>query len=209
MLIRIPVRGYFEVNCYFCIDDESGHGFIIDPGAQANELLNVIEKHHWTIEKILLTHGHFDHLGAVDTLSRTLHVPVLAHEKSETYLLDPAMNLSYYYGQPITVSGTQKVVSGDRISLQVNPAFFLTVLHTPGHTEDSVTYYLQSEHAAFVGDTIFKGSFGTSQFPGGDPVLLRQSIFDVIFTLPNETVLLSGHTDETSVSAEKNVHLSQ
>ncbi|MBQ7609250.1 MAG: MBL fold metallo-hydrolase [Desulfovibrionaceae bacterium] len=132
MLMRIPIRGYFEVNCFFCIDGESNHGFIIDPGAQAVDLLRVIEEHHWTIEKILLTHGHFDHIGAVDTHRETLHIPVLAHEKSASYLSDPTKNLSYYCGQPITVSATQKVARGERIALQANPTFALTVLYTPG-----------------------------------------------------------------------------
>ena len=73
MIAEIPVKGYFEENCFFYIDDETKHGFIIDPGAQADELLEVIRKNGWTIEKILLTHGHFDHTGAVDELREPKH----------------------------------------------------------------------------------------------------------------------------------------
>ena len=73
---KIPVRGYFEVNSYFLIDEDTGHGFLIDPGAQGNEIARIIQSKVWTIEKILLTHGHFDHTGGIEALQRQLGLPV-------------------------------------------------------------------------------------------------------------------------------------
>ena len=75
MIVEVPVKGYFEENCFFFIDDKTKHGFIIDPGAQADGLLSVIRENGWVIEKILLTHGHFDHTGAVDKIRSTLEIP--------------------------------------------------------------------------------------------------------------------------------------
>ena len=87
--------------------------------------------------------------------------------------------------------------------MEANPDFPLRVIYTPGHTADSVTYYSAPDHAAFVGDTIFKGSIGSTQYPGGDPVALRQSIDIRIFTLPGDTILCSGHSGQTTVGTEK------
>ena len=79
MIVEVPVRGYFEENCYFFIDDATRHGFVIDPGAQAHKLLELIDQNGWTIEKILLTHGHFDHFGAAAALKKALGTPICAH----------------------------------------------------------------------------------------------------------------------------------
>ena len=149
-----PVRGYFEENCFFYIDDATRHGFLIDPGAEAERLLAIIRREGWTIEKILLTHGHFDHTGAVDALRKALGVPVLAHENADAYLLNPRMNLSAFCVGSWTVQNVEKVRGGDEISLDAAPAFRLRVIHTPGHTTDSVVYYSEKDRAAFVGDTI-------------------------------------------------------
>ena len=91
---KIPGRGYFEVNSYFLIDEDTGHGFLIDPGAQGNEIARIIQSKVWTIEKILLTHGHFDHTGGIEALQRQLGLPVYIHENGAAYLSDTCLNLS-------------------------------------------------------------------------------------------------------------------
>lgn len=203
MIRCVPVRGYFEENCFFYIDDATRHGFVIDPGAEAERLLAIIRREGWTIEKILLTHGHFDHTGAVDALRKALGVPVLAHENADSYLLNPRMNLSAFCVGNWTVQNVEKVRDGDEISLDADPAFRLRLIHTPGHTTDSVVYYSEKDRAAFVGDTIFKASIGNFQYPGGSRLDIVESIRDKILTLPDDTVLYSGHSDQTTVGAEK------
>lgn len=151
MVLTVPVKDYFEEYCYFYVSDSTRHGFIIDPGAQADKLLDIIRDNGLVIEKILLTHGHFDHFGAVEELREKLNCPVLAHEKADLFLLDPLMNLS----------------------------------------------------RQCVGDTIFKESIGNYTFPGGNKDLLIQSIMERVFTLPDDTVLYSGHSEPTTVGAEK------
>jgi len=85
---KIPVRGYFEVNSYFLIEEDTGHGFLIDPGAQGAALAQIIRSKVWTIEKILLTHGHFDHTGGIEAIRRELDIPVYIHENGADYLED-------------------------------------------------------------------------------------------------------------------------
>lgn len=203
MIVEVPVKGYFEENCFFYIDDKTRHGFIIDPGAQAEKLLDIIEKNGWEIEKILLTHGHFDHTGAVNDLRRVLNLPVLAYRTANDYLLDAEKNLSALCGPPITVRDVTYIDDGDNITLKVNPSFSLHVIHMPGHTTDSIVFYSAKDQVAFVGDTIFKGSIGNYQYPGGNVIDLQHSILNKIFTLPDETVLCSGHSGKTTVGIEK------
>ena len=203
MIIEVPVKGYFEENCFFYIDDKTQHGFLIDPGAQAAGLLELIKKNGWEIEKILLTHGHFDHTGAANELRRVLNLPVLAYRTANDYLLDARKNLSALCGPPITIRDATFIDDGDNITLEANPSFFLHVIYTPGNTTDSVTYYSSNDHVAFVGDTIFKGSIGNYQYPGGNLIDLQNSILNKIFSLPNETVLCSGHSAQTTVGLEK------
>ena len=199
----MPVKGYFEENCFFFIDDETKHGFLIDPGAMAKGLLALIRREGWVIEKILLTHGHFDHTGAVEEVRRALNVPVLAHERADEYLLDVRKNLSALCGPPVLVRNVQYLRDGDVVALDANPACRMQVRYTPGHTTDSVVYYAERKKAAFVGDTIFKGCIGNYQYPGGNLKDLQRSIIERIFTLPEETVLCSGHSEQTTVGAEK------
>ena len=199
----MPVKGYFEENCFFYVDDATKHGFLIDPGAEPERLLSMIQREDWTIEKILLTHGHFDHTGAAESLRQTLGIPVLAHENADDYLLDPRMNLSAFCVGNWTLRNVEKLRDGDVVSLAANAAFALRVLHTPGHTTDSVVYYSEKDRIAFVGDTIFKGSIGNFQYPGGSRQNIIASIRDRVLTLPDDTVLYSGHSEETKVGMEK------
>ena len=203
MVRCVPVKGYFEENAFFYIDDVSKHGFVIDPGAEAGRLLSLIQREGWMIEAILLTHGHFDHTGAVNELREALGVPVYAHEDSDRYLLDPRLNLSAFCVGNWTVRNVKYLREGDIVSLMTNPMFSLKVIHTPGHTTDSVVFYSEKDRLAFVGDTIFKGSIGNYQYPGGNRQEIIESITEKILILPDATILYSGHSDETTVAMEK------
>lgn len=203
MVAEVTVKGYFEENTFFYIDDKTKHGFVIDPGAQGEGLLRLIRKNGWVIEKILLTHGHFDHTGAVEYLRRELKIPVLAYKRANEYLLDTRMNLSAYCGQNVVIENVEYMDDKDRIQLAGNPDIILDVIYTPGHTMDSVIFYSAKDAVAFVGDTIFKGSIGNDQYPGGNGVELRRSIIEKIFSLPDDTVLCSGHSEQTTVGDEK------
>ena len=207
MIAQVPVIAHFVENCFFYVDDTTKHGFIIDPGAQAEKLLGMIREKGWIIEKILLTHGHFDHIGAVNEIRSALKIPVLAYKSDDDYLRDPEWNLSPSFGLSIIIENTESITDGQIIRLDADPAFSLKVIYTPGHTTDSVIYYSERDRAAFVGDTIFKDSIANYQLPGGNFAAIQKSIMERVFTLPDDTVLYSGHTEQTTVGTEKRKYL--
>ena len=199
---RIAVQDALETYAYFYIDEKTKHGWLIDAGAEAQKLLNVIKQNDWKIEAILLTHGHFDHIGAVEKISKELNIPYLIHLEGKKYLENPQFNLSSFFAHQIVLNKAEYFDDNDIISLS-NDSAKLKVISTPGHTLDSVVFYDEKNHLAFVGDTIFKAGYGNTQFPGGDENTLMNSIKNKIFTLPDKTILYSGHSDETTVEAEK------
>ena len=197
------VNDVIETNTYFYIDEVSKHGWLIDAGAQPEKLLELIKQHDWQIEAILLTHGHFDHIGAVEKISKTLNIPYKIHKAGKLLLEDAGFNLSQYCGRNIILKKAEYFADGEEICLSENPQAKLRVIHTPGHTPDSVVFYDAVNNVAFVGDTIFKNSVGNTAFPGGNENILWQSIKNKIFTLPDKTLLYSGHSEETTVAEEK------
>jgi len=204
MLVKtVPVQGIIETNAYFYIDEQTKHGFLIDAGAEADKLLKIIADNNWIIEKILITHGHFDHIGAIEKIGKTLNIPYLAHRNAKKYLTDPFYNISSFFGSDIVLNNAEYFENGTEITLKAAPQTKLEVIHTPGHTQDGVIYYDAANSLAFVGDTIFKQGMGRTDIPGGDYAQLIHSIRNNIFTLPNNTILYSGHSAPTTVQAEK------
>lgn len=203
MTISVEVFGIIEENAYFFIDDETQHGFLIDPGAQADKLLKIISEHDWTIEKILLTHGHFDHIGAVNELQRVLKIPVCMSKGGNYYAKDPAINCSAFVDEPIILEDVTCLDDDTEIALSVNPSFKVKLIPSKGHTLDGAIYYSSTEGVAFVGDTIFRGSHGRTDLPGGSYQDLMQTIREKVLTLPDETILYTGHGLPTTVADEK------
>ena len=198
---KLEVCGLIRTNAYFYIDETTKHGFLIDPGAEPDKILSDIKENQLSIDKILITHGHFDHIGAVAEVSKILGIPYYAHQNAKQYLTDGAYNLSSYFGEGIKLSEACYFEENDEFSLSDNLS--LKVVYTPGHTLDSVVFYDKKNGIAFVGDTIFKGSVGRTDVPGGDFQTLQTSIKNKILALPDETILYSGHSDSTTVGAEK------
>ena len=203
MILSVPVTGVFTTNAYFYVDDATQHCFLIDPGAESDKLLSIVRDRGLTVEKILLTHGHFDHFGAAQEIQQMLSVPICMHENGPAYTESPRWNLSESCGMPMVLDDVTYLPDGSRISLLAKPEFYLEMRYVPGHTTDGVFYYSSEEEAAFVGDSIFKNSFGLTHFYGGDKRTLMHSVVNRILTLPGNTVLLSGHTEPTTVGTEK------
>ncbi len=203
MVLPVEVAGIIETLAYFYIDNETQAGFLIDPGAEPERLLEIIREKNFEIEKILLTHGHFDHIGAVEKIRDEWKIPVAMHENGKKYVSNPDWNLSANFGLDIKISGVDFLPDGSEIALKKNPAFKVKLIAAPGHTEDGAIYFSEKDEVAFVGDTIFCGSVGRTDFPGGDENILRNTIKTRVFTLPDETLLLSGHSNPTTVKNEK------
>lgn len=203
MILQTEVMGEIPVNSYFYIDDASRHGFLIDPGSDAEKLRRIIVERKFTIEKILLTHGHYDHIGAVGELQEALGIPVCMGENGKDYAENPTWNLSASFGSPITLKDAAYLPDGTRIGLAANPQFYVEVIAAPGHTTDGSVYYTAKDQAAFVGDSIFQGSYGRTDLYGGDEEQLFRSIVKNILSLPDDTILLSGHSGPTTVGDEK------
>lgn len=207
MIKQVTVQGVFAENSYFYIDPVSRSRFLIDPGAQAGILDEIIQRNGWKIEKILLTHGHFDHFGAAELLRERLVAPIYIYPSDARYLTDTYLNLSESSGMPITVPHYELLHDGETIRLKANSSFQLRVIHTPGHTPGSVAFYSADEKAAFVGDTLYQHGPGLTHFPGGNRRELEQSIISKILTLPDETILLSGHSSPITVADERRILL--
>lgn len=195
---QIAVHGIYDVNCFIHADEVTGHCFVIDPGAEPERLLTLIHDHAFTVEKVLLTHGHFDHTGAVERMCSVLGCPFYIHEAGEAFLRSPELNLSARF-EPVTLMGATLLRDGDELALEANPEVRLQVLHTPGHTPDSVVFYDPAVYKAFVGDTILRGGVGTWEYPGGNRDQLEQSIYRIL-DLPEETKLLAGHSNPWMVA---------
>lgn len=199
---QLTVKDVFSTNAFLYIDQETKHGFLFDPGAEAEKILRVIKSNDYHIEKILLTHGHFDHIGAVDKIRNELNIPVYMHELGHKYVQNARMNLSALCNRHIIVDDVNYVKSGETFELSANSDFKVTMTHTPGHAMDQVMYYNPQDKVAFVGDTIFKGNIGSTQYEGGNEQDLMKSL-NMILSLPDDVVLYNGHTDKTTVGDEK------
>lgn len=193
-------RGY-DVCSYFYVD-EDGAGFLFDPGADPDKIMRRMRAGGYSVEKIIITHGHFDHIGALDDIRALTGAPVLIHENGKLFLSDPRYNLS----AGISTHADGYFKDGDLIKTR-SGSLCLRVIHTPGHTDDSCVFYSEKDGIAFTGDTIFKETFGNYMFPTGNYGTLMDSIKNRILTLPADTVLYSGHTSETTVGDESGMYL--
>lgn len=196
-LMRMPL-GALGTNCYVVGDKELGKAYIIDPATA--DVLESLEKHNLEPAAILLTHGHADHIGGVQEIINQYPVPVYIHDGDREYLTNADLNLSSNYGQNLTVTGDIcSVKEGDTFDLG---NIHLSVYETPGHTPGGVCYYMDGA-LVFVGDTLFRGSIGRTDFDGGDYDTLINAIKDKLYTLPEETVAYPGHGPETQIGYEK------
>ncbi|MEG0352948.1 MAG: MBL fold metallo-hydrolase [Cellulosilyticaceae bacterium] len=206
MKIERMTVGMLQEHTYFIIDEESAKAFIVDPGAEPHRILEKITADGLSVEGILLTHGHFDHIGAVTQIREELGCPVIIHECGKAYISNPDYNLSSVFAREDVVFEADRYVEhGDMVEI-AGTDISLKVVFAPGHTSDGVVYYSDKEKVAFVGDIIFNGSIGRTDNPGGDMTTLLVSIKKNIFTLPEETVIYSGHGESTTVKREKNTN---
>lgn len=196
MEIKALVLGDIEVNCYLVSTENAA--VVIDPGYPSSEAVDFLKNAANKERLILLTHGHFDHIGFAGELSKLTNTKIAIGEMDANALTDNYINLSALFGAPINTFDADMLLS-DNDEVAVGDLTF-KVIHTPGHTVGGVCYLCDG--ILFAGDTLFAGSIGRTDFPGGSFETLRNSI-KRIYTLPDDTVLLSGHGGKTTVINEK------
>jgi hydroxyacylglutathione hydrolase len=197
----IPVTA-FEQNCSLLRCPNSGRGALVDPGGDPGRLYDAIERAEVEIEKILLTHGHFDHVGAVADVAEHLGVPIEGPHEDDRFLLDTLPQWCAQFGfPPARVFTPQRWLQhGDTVTVGKQ---HLEVRHCPGHTPGHVVFFHPGAQIAIVGDVIFNGSIGRTDFPRGDQATLLRSIREQVFSLGDEVTLYPGHGPTTEVGYER------
>lgn len=190
-------------NVYLVWCSETKEGVLVDVGCNAvdeKNIMGIIAKEEIEIKAILLTHGHYDHMIGLERMKTLLDVPVYCHAKEAEFLENPDLNLSYLTSQKISVSADRLFADGDLFTFG-NCEF--KVLHTPGHTPGCICFYSTQNEALFVGDTLFKGSIGRTDFPLGDHEKMIKNIKVKLLALPEKTNVYAGHGESTTIGREK------
>lgn len=201
--IKTLILSQLKTNCYLVKTAENS-GVVIDPAAEAKKILAEAENMGMTIKKILLTHGHFDHTGAVNEIQKNVNAPVYIHATDEVLLHDSDKALAYFCPSIPFEEKNADVLLADGDTIEQDGVIF-TVLHTPGHTAGSVCFLVDNPDGLkimFAGDTIFKDSIGRSDGYSGD-YIVQQETLDKLKELPDDYLILSGHGESTTLRTEK------
>lgn len=199
LIIEILELGPFFVNCYIVGDSDSGKGMIIDPSWESERIINHVAKFSLDIERIVITHGHADHIGALHDIRNFYKVPVCIGEKDAAMLTDPVANLSGFSGETVMTDPADELLrEGDDVQVG---EFSFKVLETPGHSLGSISLY--GHGVVFTGDALFLGSIGRTDFPGCSFEVLMESIKNKLLTLPDDTIVYPGHGPDTMIKQER------
>lgn len=198
MEIRILPVGELQTNCYVAYEADK-QAVVIDPGAQAADILDTVRRDGLTVAYVLLTHVHFDHIEAAGELLKATGAKLLVPAEDEAALTSPVLSLTSLFrpGARCDLRADRVLRDGDEVTAG---ALTLRVMHTPGHTPGSSCYC--GDGALFSGDTLFAGSAGRTDFPGGDAPALRRSL-ERLAALPGDCKVYPGHGDTTTLEAER------
>lgn len=208
--VKTVAVGPLVTNCYLIGNPETNEVLIFDPGADAKRIKDEVRALGMTPVAILLTHGHFDHIGAVQNLKAEYGIPVIAGEEEKDVLanIDSVLPVIFRGSYPdldvFRIEPDRFVTDGELLELA---GMYVTCLHTPGHTEGGYSFFFPAESLLVSGDTLFMESVGRTDFPTGNNETLIKAITEVLYELPEETVVLPGHGPATNIGYEKKYNL--
>ncbi|GAA6135752.1 MBL fold metallo-hydrolase [Oceaniserpentilla sp. 4NH20-0058] len=197
----VPVTA-FEQNCSILWCDETQQAVVVDPGGDLHKIEAALKSLSVQLTAVWLTHGHIDHAGATATVSESYGIPIIGPQKEEQFWIDMLPQQSAMFGFPQAGMFTpdQWLEQGDTVTVGNQT---LRVMHTPGHTPGHVVFYSEPAKLVVVGDVLFNGGIGRTDFPKGDHQTLINAIKDQLFTLPEETQFIPGHGPMSTIGHEK------
>lgn len=192
-------------NCYIVADKKSKEAFIIDPGAEAEKIIEMVNILKVNVKYIILTHCHGDHTGALTEIKEKLGGKILIHREDAEGLYNEDINLSYYIGMDNPeLEADSRLDDKDKIHLG---DVEFEIIHTPGHTKGGICIYCREYKMIFTGDTLFRGTWGRTDLPTGEFEDIIHSITNKIMILPEDTIVYPGHGKSTIIREEKKIYL--
>jgi len=196
----IPV-GALQCNCSILGDEASGEAIVVDPGDDIPRIMALLAKHNLTVKQILITHAHIDHIAGAAKLKKLTGAPILYNQRDL-----PLVKLMDVQAGWLGMTTPEVLPPDDTLDdgrVIAIAGLVGNILHTPGHTQGSVCLHLPAENLLLAGDTLFAGSVGRTDLPGGDGPMLIRSIHDKLLPLPDETIVVPGHGERTTIGVER------
>jgi len=196
----LPV-GMLQCNCSILGDDTSHEAIVVDPGDDIPRILALLDKHKLTVKQILITHAHIDHIAGAARLKKITGAPILYNPRDLPLVKMMDAQAAWLGMEPPEVAPPDDTLEDGRVISITGLAG--NILHTPGHTQGSVCLHLPTQNLLLAGDTLFAGSVGRTDLPGGDGPTLIRSIHEKLLPLPDSTVVIPGHGPRTTIGQER------
>lgn len=201
MIHEILPVGILQCNCSIFGDEQTREALVVDPGDNIDEVVGILKRHNLKLTAIVITHAHIDHIGGAQKLKALTAAPVYMNANDQE-LYDDIDVQAGWLGIPVPRKTTIDVDARDGSKIDLSGREF-QILHTPGHTQGSISIWIPAENKLVAGDTLFRDSIGRTDLPGGDSKQILRSIHEKLLQLPDETVVVPGHGPNTTIGRER------
>lgn len=202
--MKLTIEDTHRTNCYVVIDEKTKEAMVVDPGGEADKVIEMVKVLNGNLKYIVLTHCHADHIGAVEQVKCELGGEILIHRVEAEGLRKPEINLSTIIGPgQISLEADSRLDDEDVIHLGENE---FKIIHTPGHTAGGICLYCEEEKMLISGDTLFRGTWGRTDLPTGNMKKIMQSITNKLLVLPEDTIIYPGHGKPSIIREEEPIY---